>query len=163
VAVLATASLSVLAGPATLADAATRAPAAVTNPAGLVNPFLGTSNGADTFPGADSPFGMVQWSPDTTSRPDGGGYDYGDSAITGFSLDHLSGPGCGGEGDVPILPTTGSVDTSATDSFSHSSESAQAGSYSVTTSNGVTTQLTTTTRTGLAMFTYPSTTQDLQA
>ena len=48
----------------------------------------------DTFPGADMPFGMVQWSPDTTpDRTSGGGYAYQDSAISGFSLTHLSGPG----------------------------------------------------------------------
>jgi predicted alpha-1,2-mannosidase len=133
-------------------------PRQVTNPASLVNPFIGTSNGANDFPGADAPFGMVQWSPDTTSRPDGGGYSYGDSAITGFSLTHLSGPGCGAEGDIPILPTTGAVNTGATDSFSHSSESADAGNYQVTTGNGVTTDLTATTRTGMAQFTFPSTT-----
>jgi predicted alpha-1,2-mannosidase len=134
-------------------------PRQVTNPASLVNPFIGTSNGADDFPGADAPFGMVQWSPDTTSRPDGGGYSYGDSAITGFSLTHLSGPGCPAEGDVPILPTTGAVNATATDSFSHSNESADAGNYQVTLGNGVTTDLTATTRTGMAQFTFPSTTQ----
>jgi len=134
-------------------------PRQVTNPASLVNPFIGTSNGANDFPGADAPFGMVQWSPDTTSRPDGGGYSYGDSAITGFSLTHLSGPGCGAEGDIPILPTTGAVNTTATDSFSHSSESADAGNYEVTTGNGVTTDLTATTRTGMAQFTFPATTE----
>jgi predicted alpha-1,2-mannosidase len=152
------------AGAATATTAAPAMPARtgprqVTNPASLVNPFIGTSNGANDFPGADAPFGMVQWSPDTTSRPDGGGYSYGDSAITGFSLTHLSGPGCGAEGDIPILPTTGAINTSATDSFSHSNESADAGNYKVTTSNGVTTDLTATTRTGMAQFTFPSTTQ----
>jgi predicted alpha-1,2-mannosidase len=141
------------------AHAAVHAAALVSNPASLVNPFIGTANNANDFPGADTPFGMVQWSPDTPSRPDGGGYAYSDSSITGFSLDHLSGPGCGAEGDVPILPTVGSISTSATDSFSHSNESASPGYYSVTTSNGVTTQLTTTTRSGMAQFTFPSTTQ----
>ncbi len=130
--------------------------ALVTNPAALVNPVIGTTNSADDFPGADVPFGMVQWSPDTPSRPDGGGYEYNDSAITGFSLAHVSGPGCPAEGDVPVLPTVGAVNTSATDSFSHSSESAQAGYYSVALANGVTTQLTATTRTGMADFTFPA-------
>ena len=32
-----------------------------------VNPFIGTDGGGATFPGADAPFGMVQWSPDTNS------------------------------------------------------------------------------------------------
>jgi predicted alpha-1,2-mannosidase len=149
-------ALAGLLGPS--ASAATPA-ALVSDPASLVNPFIGTSNSADDFPGADSPFGMIQWSPDTPSRPDGGGYEYNDSSITGFSLTHLSGPGCPGEGDVPILPTTGVVNTSATDGFSHSNESANAGYYSVTTGNGIKTELTTTARTGMARFTFPATTQ----
>lgn len=129
------------------------------DPASLVNPFIGTSNGGNTFPGADAPFGMVQWSPDTTSRPTGGGYYYGNSAITGFSLTHLSGPGCGAAGDVPVLPTTGPVDPAATDSFAHADESAQAGYYAVKLGNGVTTALTATTRTGMASFTFPATSE----
>src|ERR1700683_3993663 len=80
--------------------ASAKTPAAVTDPAALVDPFVGTGSGGavvgqvDTFPGADMPFGMIQWSPDTPSRPDGGGYNYADTSITGFSLTHFSGPGC---------------------------------------------------------------------
>ncbi|MFJ6706437.1 MULTISPECIES: lectin [unclassified Streptomyces] len=133
--------------------------ALVTSPATLVNPFIGTSNQADDFPGADVPFGMVQWSPDTPSRPDGGGYEYSDSSITGFSLTHIAGPGCGAAGDIPVLPTVGAVNTGATDAFSHANESASAGSYKVTLNNQVTTELTTTTRSGMARFTFPSTSQ----
>src|ERR1700729_4286852 len=108
-------------------------------------------------PGADAPFGMLQWSPDTVSRPEGGGYAYGDSAISGFSLTHLSGPGCRAAGDIPVLPTVGAVDVSATDSFSHAAEAASAGYYRVALDNGVTVQLTATTRTGLARFSFPAT------
>ena len=133
--------------------------ALVTSPATLVNPFIGTSNQADDFPGADVPFGMVQWSPDTPSRPDGGGYEYNDSSITGFSLTHIAGPGCGAAGDIPVLPTVGAVNTGATDAFSHANESATAGSYKVALNNQVTTELTTTTRSGMARFTFPSTSQ----
>ncbi|HEV2374526.1 MAG TPA: hypothetical protein VGS19_20485, partial [Streptosporangiaceae bacterium] len=156
------AGLVVLTAPPLPAAASTLAKSAATPAASLasmVNPFIGTTNGANTFPGADTPFGMIQWSPDTPSRDAGGGYDYSDRRIIGFSLNHLSGPGCGAEGDVPILPTTGTVNTSATDSFSHTNESAQAGYYSVKTANGVRTQLTTTARTGIADFTFPATTQ----
>ena len=131
----------------------------VSDPASVVNPFIGTSNSADDFPGADVPFGMVQWSPDTPSRPDGGGYEFNDSSITGFSLTHLSGPGCGADGDVPILPTVGTVSTSATDAFSHANETANAGYYSVKLNNGVQTELTAALRSGMARFTFPSTTQ----
>jgi predicted alpha-1,2-mannosidase len=142
-------------------------PAAVTDPAALVDPMVGTGSGGavvgqvDMFPGADMPFGMIQWSPDTPSRPDGGGYDYDDSSITGFSLTHLSGPGCAIGGDFPILPVTGALPAdpdSASASFSHSSESAHPGSYAVT-AGGVRTQLAVTDRTGVAQFTYPPTSQ----
>lgn len=135
------------------------AAALVADPASVVNPFIGTSNAADDFPGADVPFGMVQWSPDTPSRPDGGGYEYKDSSITGFSLSHLSGPGCGADGDVPILPTVGAVNTGATDSFSHANETADAGYYSVGLDNGVKTELTAALRSGMSRFTFPSTSQ----
>jgi predicted alpha-1,2-mannosidase len=145
--------------PSASAAAHAAAAALVSDPAALVNTFIGTSNNANDFPGADAPFGMVQWSPDTPSRPDGGGYLYGDSSITGFSLTHVSGPGCVAAGDIPVLPTVGSVNTSATDGFSHSNETASPGYYSVSTSNGVKTELTTTTRTGMARFTFPATTQ----
>jgi predicted alpha-1,2-mannosidase len=129
----------------------------VSDPAALVSPLIGTANQGDDFPGADAPFGMVQWSPDTPSRPDGGGYAYGDSSITGFSLTHMSGPGCLAFGDVPVLPTVGKVIPSAADAFSHASESATAGYYQVGLRNGVTTELTATTRTGMARFTFPVT------
>ncbi|MFJ9381554.1 lectin [Streptomyces sp. NPDC101455] len=133
--------------------------ALVASPATVVNPFIGTSNEANDFPGADVPFGMVQWSPDTTSRPPGGGYEYNDSSITGFSLTHIAGPGCGAAGDVPVLPTVGTVNTGATVAFSHANESASAGSYKVGLNNQVTTELTTTARSGMARFTFPSTSQ----
>lgn len=136
---------------------AARAASLVDDPASLVNPFIGTSNKADDFPGADAPFGMVQWSPDTPSRPYGGGYEYKDSAITGFSLTHLSGPGCQAMGDIPVLPTTGSVDMAATAGFSHTGESADAGYYSVGLNTGIRTELTATTRSGMARFTFPAT------
>ncbi|WP_282204344.1 lectin [Kitasatospora fiedleri] len=145
------------AAPTVPAEAA--APAAVSDPAGLVNPLLGTSNGGNTFPGAVTPFGMVSWSPDTSSRPPGGNYAYSDNVVTGFSLNHISGPGCGAMGDIPVLPTLGGVDGGATQTFSHGNESAGAGSYAVTLGNGVRTELTATARSGMARFTFPATTQ----
>ena len=144
--------------PASPALAGTAAsPGQVTDPAALVNPFIGTAAKGDTFPGPDAPFGMVQWSPDTTpTRPDGGGYDYADSKIQGFSLTHLSGPGCAAEGDIPILPTTATPTLTTDETFSHATESASAGFYQATLGNGVTTELTATTRTAMAQFSYPT-------
>ena len=152
---------------ATAAGAGAGARPVVADPAALVDPLVGTGSGGatvgqvDTYPGAALPFGMIQWSPDTASRPDGGGYSYTDSSITGFSLTHVSGPGCAIGGDFPILPLTGAIPSdpgSASASFSHSTESAHPGSYAVT-AGGVRTRLAVTDRTGVASFTYPATTQ----
>ena len=92
-----------------------------------------------------------------------GGYDYGDNRIRGFSLTHLSGAGCNGYSDIPFMPYPGTVTTSPASNpsqyistFSHSNESAYAGYYKVGLDSGVTTELTTTQRTGTARFTYPS-------
>ncbi|MEZ0091936.1 lectin [Streptacidiphilus sp. EB129] len=132
----------------------------ITDAASLVNPIIGTSGSVDTFPGADTPFGMVQWSPDTTpERADGGGYEYNDKNISGYSLTHLSGPGCPSGGDLPILPFTGALggDLGSTSvGFTHSKEAAQAGYYSLTDNAGVTSQLATTSRAGIGRFTFPS-------
>src|ERR1700754_1103059 len=76
-------------------------------------PDFGTGGGAGaTYPGAVAPFGMVQLSPDTAPGIDNpaGGYSYVDHQIKGFSLTHLSGAGCAGLGDVPLLPTTHAID-----------------------------------------------------
>jgi predicted alpha-1,2-mannosidase len=139
-----------------------------TNYASLVDPLIGTGqqalafHGGDTFPGADVPFGMVQWSPDTTSNPDGG-YNYSDNTIKGFSLTHVSGAGCNAYGDIPFMPYVGNVSTSPassastyTSTFSHANESASAGYYQVKLDNGVNTQLTVTQHSGAGSFTYPS-------
>ena len=77
-------------------NAATAGAAQVTDPAALVNPFIGTTNNANDFPGADVPFGMVQWSPDTTSVPTAGATSTATRPITGFSLTHLGGAGLQG-------------------------------------------------------------------
>lgn len=124
--------------------------------AALVNPFIGTAGGGNVFPGADTPFGMLQWSPDTTQPAEGAGYSARSTAITGFSLTHMSGPGCPAAGDVPVLPTVGRVVPTASDSFSHSKQHARAGYYSVALANGIGVQLTATTRTGLAAFSIPA-------
>jgi len=99
---------------------------------------------------------MLQWSPDTTNPTPGGGYSASSTRITGFSLTHMSGPGCRAAGDVPVLPTVGAVRPTADDSFSRSAESAQAGYYSVRLRNGISVGLTATTRTGLAEFAFPA-------
>jgi predicted alpha-1,2-mannosidase len=144
-------------------------PNAVTvSPSALVNPFMGTGVGGravghvDASPAADVPFGMMQWGPDTSPyRADGGGYSFGDSALSGLSLTHLNGPGCPGLGDIPILPTIGptvGLPELATAHFSHRFEHAVPGSYSVTLAgSGIKFDVAVTTRTGIARFAFPRT------
>ncbi|HEX8774148.1 MAG TPA: GH92 family glycosyl hydrolase [Pyrinomonadaceae bacterium] len=149
------------------------------NPAQYVNPFIGTANApfkdylggngsGNTFPGATMPFGMIQWSPDTEKgfgKDERGSYLYADTAIRGFSLTHLSGPGCPVFGDVPFMPIVGQVRVSPASEpdaylakFSHAKEKASPGYYEVALETGVEVKLSVTERTGLGTFTYPSST-----
>ncbi len=139
-------------------------PETVSDPASLVNTLVGTTAGGNVFPGPDYPFGMIQWSPDTSpQRPAGGGYEYQASKLLGFSLTHISGPGCGAFGDVPMLPMTGALPSgdpaSVVEPFSHTGEVGQAGYYSVAIGSGIAAELTATLRSGMARFTFPSTSQ----
>jgi predicted alpha-1,2-mannosidase len=147
------------------------------NPVQYVNTFVGTANApfqdflggnssGNTFPGATMPFGMIQWSPDTQKgfgQEERGSYLYADTAIRGFSLTHLSGPGCPVFGDVPIMPFVGEVKASPESEpndylskFSHTEEKASPGYYEVALMNGVRVKLTVTERTGHGVFTFPS-------
>jgi predicted alpha-1,2-mannosidase len=137
---------------------------AAVDPTTLVNPFVGTGSGGEfvgsvnTFPGAAAPFGMLTWSPETTSRPAGGGYNYDDSATTGLSVTHLSGVGCPIQGDLPILPVSGNIGATpgkTTQPFSHADEQASPGSYT-TKLGGITTSVATTTRAGIGEFGFPA-------
>ena len=104
------------------------------------------------------PFGMVQLSPDTEAR--GYGYHYFQSNIQGFSMTHMSGPGCTNEGDVFFTATTGPVRTQIKNfqsTYSHTQESASPGYYQVKLLRwGINAQLTATDRCGLAKFTFPA-------
>lgn len=136
----------------------------VSDLASVVDTRTWTTGGGNTFPGAEVPYGMVQWSPDTLpNRNAGGGYGYADTTLTGYSLDHVSGPGCNAAGDVPILPVTsalpsGTDPNTVTTAFSHANEVAQAGYYSAQ-SNGpaspVTSEFTATTHSSMGRFTFP--------
>ena len=120
-----------------------------------VNPFIGTGGHGHTFPGATTPFGMVQLSPDT--RIDGSwdgcsGYHYSDEVIYGFSHTHLNGTGVSDFGDIMLMPTMGepSFDNKIYSSkFSHNNEKASAGFYSVKLDkHNIDVRLTTSTRVG---------------
>ncbi|MGH9605050.1 MAG: GH92 family glycosyl hydrolase [Terracidiphilus sp.] len=135
---------------------------ATSGPAASVNPLIGTGTGpGDTinlFPGATTPFGMVQLSPDTEDH--GYGYHYSNTAIRGFSMTHMSGPGCSNEGDVFFTATTGPVLTDGDDfssPYSHKFETARPGYYQVRLLGwNIDAQLSATDRTGVAQFTFPA-------
>ncbi|MGW3447863.1 GH92 family glycosyl hydrolase [Streptomyces sp. NPDC001076] len=154
-----------------LAATAGAPPELVKDPTAYVDPLIGSRNGGNTFPGAVVPFGMLSWSPentrgDATRTAAPGGYQYDATRIRGFSLTHMSGTGCaGGSGDIPFFPYAGEVTSSpASDTkdavyasdFSHTDETAEPGHYKVGLASGVTADLTATTRTGSARFTYPA-------
>src|SRR5579863_1772147 len=135
------------------------------SPTGLaaeVNPLIGTGfgpgDGVNLFPGATTPFGMVQLSPDTEDH--GYGYHYTNTAIKGFSMTHMSGPGCANEGDVFFTATTGPIVTQGQDfqsPYSHKKETAAPGYYQVQLLQWeINAELTATDRTGLARFTFPA-------
>jgi predicted alpha-1,2-mannosidase len=139
--------------------------APVANLANLVDTRTWTSGGGNTFPGADVPFGMTQWSPDTMPNNNaGGGYNYGDEELWGYSLTHLSGPGCGAAGDVPILPMTGALPSGDpaqyTTSFTNAGEVAHAGFYSAQSNlpSTITSRFTATPHSAMGSFTFPKTT-----
>ncbi|MDR0504949.1 MAG: GH92 family glycosyl hydrolase, partial [Bifidobacteriaceae bacterium] len=177
---LAVAASGALAGPL----AAHADPAYVAHPADYINPLVGTANAGNTFPGPVAPFGMLSFSPQQqfysgpeTSEIGGlrpgnpGGYSDSNvngvsTSLRGFSLTHISGPGCiGASGDIPIFPMPGVLSQSPTvaertapvqASFTKASEVVQAGYYKVDLNSGVKAELTATERTGSARFTFPA-------
>src|SRR6187399_2570333 len=94
-------------------------------PVDYVNPFIGASTsvvkaGAShglgkTFPGATTPYGVVQVSPNTVTGGDNGsGYSYEHGSIEGFAFTQMSGIGWYGDlGNFLVMPTTGTLKTSA--------------------------------------------------
>ncbi|MDR6633717.1 putative alpha-1,2-mannosidase [Phyllobacterium sp. 1468] len=133
----------------------------------FVNLFVGTKltetgggHSGNVNPGAQTPFGMVSFGPDTKGEGKGwgygsGGYYYGDSTIRYFSLTHLNGPGCRGQGAVAILPKDeGTAMTTKGIAYSHSKEDAEPGYYQVKFDNGINSEFTATTRTGMSRFTF---------
>lgn len=129
----------------------------------FANPFCGTTHDGGLYPGATAPFGMIQWSPDSGERRTLAGYNYRDTSIDGFSLDHLSGGGSLYAGNFAFIPLpTNGLTAAPTNryafniAFLHTNEFASPGYYSVTLDNGIKVELTTTIRSGFGRFTYPS-------
>jgi predicted alpha-1,2-mannosidase len=146
----------------------------------FVNPFIGTSKMGHVFPGATTPFGMVQLSPQTNFevmfKEDGSynskayeycaGYQHRDSTIIGFAHTNMSGTGHADLGDFLIMPTTGDLVLSPlkTDNrekgfysvFSHDNEEASPGYYKVDLeSYNIKAELTASERVGFHQYTFP--------
>ena len=146
-----------------------------------VDPLIGTKEMGHVFPGACVPFGMVQLSPDTDTIPYAAngqytgtvyrycaGYQYADKTIVGFSHTHLSGTGHSDLGDFLVMPTVGKLqlnpgtaakpESGYRSRFSHESEKAEPGYYSVMLDDyKVNAELTTTTHVGFHQYTFPKT------
>jgi predicted alpha-1,2-mannosidase len=146
---------------------------------GFVKPLIGTKRMGHTFPGATTPFGMVQLSPETNYlqmflnkkyNPEAyeycSGYQYDDSVIFGFSHTHFSGTGHSDLGDFLIMPTTGSLEldpghadaagSGFHSSFSHTTEIAQPAFYSVLLEDyKIKAELTASDRVGFHQYTFP--------
>lgn len=146
-----------------------------------VNPFIGTEKMGHTYPGATSPFGAIQLSPDTDTisyelngkyNPEVykycAGYRYEDANIVGFSHTHFSGTGHSDLGDFLVMPTIGRLqlnpgtaqnpDLGYRSRFSHEDEFAEPGYYRVQLKDyNIKAELTSTTRVGVHRYTFPKT------
>lgn len=147
-------------------------------PADYVNTFIGASTNVEdagayhglgkTFPGATTPYGMVQVSPNTiTGGDNGSGYSYEHTTIEGFALTQMSGIGWFGEmGNFLIMPTVGEFHAIAgkedgriagyRSAYDKDSERSRAGYYQVKlTDYDVEVETSATQRCGILRFTFP--------
>ncbi len=153
------------------------------SPVAYVNPFIGTNEMGHTYPGATVPFGMVQLSPETDTIQYSighgyikdvyrycAGYQYSDKTIVGFSHTHFSGTGHSDLGDFLVMPTIGNVqlnpgtvqhpESGYRSRFSHDTEKATAGYYSVFLSDyDIKAEFTTSERVGFHRYTFPESSQ----
>lgn len=132
--------------------------AAAQEPADYVNPFIGGAANGHTFPGACTPFGLVQSSPVTGAV----GWQYcaeylhSDARVWGFTQTHLNGTGCMDLGDVLVMPSTARDQrTDYRSLMDKQSEKASPGYYSVElTETGVKAELTATPHVAFHRYTF---------
>lgn len=159
-------------------DNSLRNEAAISNPAQYVNPFIGASTSTGkagvyhglgkTFPGATTPYGMVQVSPNTiTGGDNGSGYSYEHTTVEGFAFTQMSGIGWFGDlGNFLVMPTIGPLKTSAgkekepekgyRSRYNKENEIASAGYYSTElTDYNIIAEMTAAPHSGMLRFTFP--------
>ena len=148
-------------------------------PAAYVNPLIGASTDVEragvmhglgkTFPGATTPFGLVQVSPNTVTGGDNGpGYSFQHTTIEGFAFTQMSGIGWYGDlGNFLVMPTAGKLITNSgkentpikgyRSSYDKKSETARAGYYSVELSDyHIKAEMTAAPHSGMMRFTFPA-------
>ncbi|WP_165042203.1 GH92 family glycosyl hydrolase [Dysgonomonas sp. ZJ709] len=147
-------------------------------PSDYVNPFIGASTSVGdagvyhglgkTFPGAATPFGMVQVSPNTITGGDNSpGYSYEHKTIEGFAFTQMSGVGWYGDlGNFLVMPTTGELKKIAGKEdgsiegyrslYNKQTEIASAGYYSAELSDyNIKVEATAAPHSGMLKFTFP--------
>lgn len=153
---------------ANLFSAQMQSPVEESGPLTYVNPYIGTGGHGHVFLGASVPFGGVQVGPtnfdqgwDWTS-----GYHYSDDVVTGFTMLHLNGTGCGDLSEILLMPYMGKLSTNRgtrenpdqgfSSRYSHDQEVARPGYYALMLDDGIKVELTATERVGVMRYTFPS-------
>ncbi|RYY58913.1 MAG: glycoside hydrolase family 92 protein, partial [Chitinophagaceae bacterium] len=153
--------------------------AAQKKPSDYINPFIGasTSEGdagvyhglGKTFPGAATPFGLVQVSPNTiTGGDNGSGFSFEHTSIEGFALTQMSGVGWFGDlGNFLVMPTAGPLHTNPgkigtigqgyRSAYNAATSKASAGYYSaILLDHNIKAELTAAPHAGMMRFTFPA-------
>ena len=148
------------------------------HPSSYINPFIGASTSTGdagiyhglgkTFPGAATPFGLVQVSPNTiTGGDNGNGFSFEHESIEGFGLTQMSGVGWYGDlGNFLVMPTTGPLKKQAgalgssgigyRSSYEPEKSMASAGYYAAFLKDyGIMAELTAAPHAGMMRFTFP--------
>lgn len=117
-----------------------------------VNLFMGTSgDNGQVDPAACVPYGMVRVCPDSKPRSHSG-YDFAVDSISGFSVNRLSGIGCGGNGgNLSIKPCAMDLGLK----ILKTTESASPGYYKTGLSNGLLAEFTATQQVAVEKYHYP--------
>ncbi len=142
-------------------------PVKESGPLTYVNPYIGSGGHGHVFLGASVPFGGVQVGPtnfdqgwDWTS-----GYHYSDDVVTGFTMLHLNGTGCGDLSEILLMPYMGKLSTNRgtredpdkgfSSRYSHDKEVARPGYYALMLDDGIKAELSATERVGMMRYTFP--------
>lgn len=131
-----------------------------------VNVMIGTGlsdaptlwgNYGGTFPGATAPWGLIQLTPETSTRPEERGYYYHDDHILYFTcFDHNSGYPNGSSGTLKLIFNRGHVSSLGNEykgrEFEHRNEKALPGFYAVQFNDGDKAEMTAAPHSGIIRY-----------